>query len=338
MAPTDRRAGFRLHACICIVFVPVLLLTGAAKYLFTPLALAVVFAMLASYLLSRTLIPTMVHYLLKPELKLYVMGEHGEAEGGSGFIWHVHHMFNRRFEAMRTFYSGLLDWALRRRKLVLIGFAIFVTGSLCLAPFVGQDFFPIVDAGQLRLHARAPAGTRIEKTEMIFADIDDEIRHVIPANEIDTIIDNIGIPFGGFNLAFGDNATIGSDDGDILISLKTEKHGPVAAYREILRRRLHERFPDVTFFFEAANITNQILNFGLPAPIDVQVIGHDAKANYEISRSRSYRAHSRRVDVHSPGSQLPEIRVNVDRVKPGRWTDPAGCKRQLLTARVRAAR
>ncbi len=306
--------------CICIVFVPVLLLTGAAKYLFTPLALAVVFAMLASYLLSRTLIPTMVHYLLKPELKLYVMGEHGEAEGGSGFIWHVHHMFNRRFEAMRTFYSGLLDWALRRRKLVLIGFAIFVIGSLCLAPFVGQDFFPIVDAGQLRLHARAPAGTRIEKTEMIFADIDDEIRHVIPASEIDTIIDNIGIPFGGFNLAFGDNATIGSDDGDILISLKSEKHGPVAEYRETLRRRLHERFPDVTFFFEAANITNQILNFGLPAPVDVQVVGRDAKANYDISREieRRIARIPGAVDVHiHQVVNYPEIRVNVDRNKAG---------------------
>jgi multidrug efflux pump subunit AcrB len=306
--------------CICIVFVPVLLLTGAAKYLFTPLALAVVFAMLASYLLSRTLIPTMVHYLLKPELKLYIMGEHGEAAGGSGVIWHAHHLFNRRFETMRTSYSGLLDWALRRRKLVLAGFAIFVAGSLCLAPFVGQDFFPIVDAGQLRLHARAPAGTRIEKTEMIFADIDDEIRHVIPANEIDTIIDNIGIPFGGFNLAFGDNATIGSDDGDILISLKNEKHGPVAEYRDTLRRRLHERFPDVTFFFEAANITNQILNFGLPAPVDVQVIGRDAKANYEISREIEGRIARipGAVDVHiHQVVNYPEIRVNVDRSKAG---------------------
>jgi multidrug efflux pump subunit AcrB len=306
--------------CICIVFVPVLLLTGAAKYLFTPLALAVVFAMLASYLLSRTLIPTMVHYLLKPELKLYIMGEHGEAEGGSGFIWHLHHLFNRRFEIMRTSYSGLLDWALRRRKLVLAGFAIFVAGSLCLAPFVGQDFFPIVDAGQLRLHARAPAGTRIEKTEMIFADIDDEIRHVIPADEIDTIIDNIGIPFGGFNLAFGDNATIGTDDGDILISLKSEKHGPVAEYRETLRKRLHARFPDVTFFFEAANITNQILNFGLPAPVDVQVVGRDAKANYDISREIEGRVARipGAVDVHiHQVVNYPEIRVNVDRNKAG---------------------
>jgi multidrug efflux pump subunit AcrB len=306
--------------CICIVFVPVLLLTGAAKYLFTPLALAVVFAMLASYLLSRTLIPTMVHYLLKPELKLYIMGEHGEAEGGSGFIWHVHHLFNRRFEMMRASYSGLLDWFLRHRGLVLAGFAIFVAGSLSLSPFVGRDFFPIVDAGQLRLHARAPAGTRIEKTEMIFADIDDEIRRVIPADEIDTIIDNIGIPFGGFNLAFGDNATIGTDDGDILISLKSEKHGPVDEYRQTLRKRLHERFPDVTFFFEAANITNQILNFGLPAPIDVQVVGRDAKANYDISReieSRIARIPGAvDVNIHQVVN-YPEIRVNVDRNKAG---------------------
>jgi multidrug efflux pump subunit AcrB len=303
---------------ICVVFVPVLLLTGAAKYLFTPLALAVVFAMLASYLLSRTLIPTMVHYLLKPELRLYLLGEHGEAAGGSGIIWRMHHIFNRRFEMMRTAYTGLLDWALERRGRVLAGFALFVVGSFCLVPFVGQDFFPFVDSGQLRLHARAPVGTRIEKTELIFADIDNEIRQVIPSGEIDTIIDNIGIPFGGFNLAFGDNATIGTDDGDILISLKSEKHGPTAVYIDRLRKRLHQKFPGVTIFFEAANITNQILNFGLPAPIDVQVLGRDAKANYEVCReleSRIARIPGA-ADVHiHQVVNYPELRVNVDRTK-----------------------
>jgi multidrug efflux pump subunit AcrB len=303
---------------ICIVFVPVLLLTGAAKYLFTPLAMAVVFAMLASYLLSRTLIPTMVHYMLKPELRLYVLGDQGEAAGGHGIIWRAHHGFNRGFERMRTAYSGLLDWALGHRGLVLIVFAVFVAGSLCLAPFVGEDFFPTVDSGQLRLHARAPVGTRIEKTELIFAGIDNEIRHVIPADEIDTIIDNIGIPFGGFNLAFGDSATIGTDDGDILISLKSEKHGPVAGYTEQLRKRLHEKFPDVTFFFEAANITNQILNFGLPAPIDVQVVGRDAKTSYAICREIENRVARipGAADVHiHQVVNYPEIDVNVDRVK-----------------------
>jgi multidrug efflux pump subunit AcrB len=305
---------------ICIVFVPVLLLTGAAKYLFTPLALAVVFAMLASYLLSRTLIPTMVHYLLKPELRLYLLGEHGEASGGSGIIWRVHHAFNRRFEQMRTAYSGLLDWSLAHRGRVLTIFAIFVVGSLCLVPFVGQDFFPTVDSGQLRLHARAPVGTRIEKTELIFSQIDDEIRQVIPPNEIDTIIDNIGIPFGGFNLAFGDSTTIGTDDGDILISLKGENHGSTADYVTRLRKRLHEKFPDVTIFFEAANITNQILNFGLPAPIDVQVVGRDAAVSYRTSRELQSRIAKipGAADVHiHQVVNYPELRVNVDRTKAG---------------------
>jgi len=305
---------------ICIVFVPVLLLTGAAKYLFTPLALAVVFAMLASYLLSRTLIPTMVHYLLKPELRLYLLGQHGEAAGGSGFIWSIHHAFNRRFEQMRTAYSGLLDWALTHRARVLIIFAVFVAGSMFLVPFVGQDFFPTVDSGQLRLHARAPVGTRIEKTELIFAAIDDEIRQVIPPGEIDTIIDNIGIPFGGFNLAFGDSTTIGTDDGDILISLKSEKHGPTGEYIDKLRKRLHERFPDVTIFFEAANITNQILNFGLPAPIDVQVVGRDPIVSYrtclDLGRRIAQIPGAADVHIHQVVN-YPELRVNVDRVKAG---------------------
>src|SRR6202167_491397 len=269
---------------ICIVFVPVLLLTGAAKFLFTPLALAVVFAMLASYLLSRTLIPNMVHYMLKPEVKLYAQGAHGESAGGKGIIWRVHYVFNRRFEMMRSSYTGLLHWALDHRAPVLLGFGIFVAGSLMLAVFPGRDFFPTVDSGQMRLHAMAPTGTRIEETEVLFSQIDDEIRRVIPAREIETIIDNIGIPFGGFNLAFGDISTLGTGDGDILISLKADDHGPTAEYTDKLRKRLHKRFPNMDVFFEPANITNQILNFGLPAPIDLQVVGRDIENNYKIAR------------------------------------------------------
>src|SRR5450432_3392835 len=166
---------------ICIVFVPVLLLTGTARYLFTPLAMAVVFAMLASYLLSRTLVPTMVLYLLRAEVKLYARGEH--EEGGTGFIWRVHYLFNRRFEMLRASYTSLLHWCLDHRVPVLGGFALFVGGSLCLAPLVGRDFFPTVDSGSMRLHARAPAGTRLEKTEMIFANIENEIRQVVPPRE-----------------------------------------------------------------------------------------------------------------------------------------------------------
>ena len=279
---------------ICIVFVPVLLLTGAAKFLFTPLAMAVVFAMLASYLLSRTLIPNMVHFMLKPEVKLYAQGAHGESAGGKGIIWRSHYLFNRRFEMLRSSYSGLLHLALDHRALVLTGFGIFVAGSLCLGIFVGRDFFPYVDSGQMRLHAMAPTGTRIEETEVLFSKIDDEIRHTIPAREIDTIIDNIGIPFGGFNLAFGDISTLGTGDGDILISLKAGEHGSTAEYTDRLRKRLHQKFPDVDIFFEPANITNQILNFGLPAPIDLQIVGRDPR-NYQIaqaagrSESRAFR-------------------------------------------------
>ena len=271
---------------ICIVFVPVLLLTGAAKYLFTPLAMAVVFAMMASYFLSRTLIPTMVHYMLRSEVKLYARGEH--AEGGKGVIWRAHHIFNRRFELMRASYTSLLHWCLDHRLPVLGAFFLFVAGSLCLAPLVGRDFFPTVDSGAMRLHARAPAGTRLEKTEQIFAEIENEIRQVVPAREIENIIDNIGIPNGGFNLAFGDSPTLGVSDGDILISLKEEEHGSTAEYTDRLRKRLNQKFPDVVFFFEAANITNQILNFGLPAPIDVQVVGRNA-ASITRSRARSPR-------------------------------------------------
>jgi multidrug efflux pump subunit AcrB len=289
---------------ICIVFVPVLLLTGAARYLFTPLAMAVVFAMMASYFLSRTLVPTMAHYMLRSEVKLYTQGKHGKG----------------RFERMRDGYVSLLHWCLDHRAPVLVGFAIFVAASLGLSVFVGEDFFPTVDSGQMRLHARAPSGTRIEKTETIFADIENEIRQVIPPREIDDIIDNIGIPMGGFNLAFGDSPTLGVSDGDILIALKPEQHGPVAGYTDRLRQRLHERFPDMVFFFEAANITNQILNFGLPAPIDVQVVGRNAAANYQIAQR--LQTQIARIpgaaDVHiHQVVDYPEIRVAVDRSKAG---------------------
>ncbi|MBV9771768.1 MAG: efflux RND transporter permease subunit, partial [Bryobacterales bacterium] len=256
--------------CICIVFAPVLLLTGAARFLFTPLALAVVFAMLASYMLSRTLIPTMVHYMLKPEVDMYRTGEHGEGGTAEGhpLIWRIHFAFNRQFERFRAAYTGLLDWALDNRLPVLAVFAIFALGSLGLVYLVGSDFFPTVDSGQIRLHAQAPPGTRIEKTELLFAEIEKEIRAAIPSGELDTIVDNIGVPPGGFNLAFGDSAVIGSNDGDILISM-TADHTPTAITSERVRKQLRAKFPDMIFFFEAANITNQILNSGFPAPIDV---------------------------------------------------------------------
>jgi multidrug efflux pump subunit AcrB len=303
---------------ICIVFVPVLLLTGAAKYLFTPLAMAVVFAMMASYFLSRTLIPTMVHYMLRSEVKLYARGEH--EEGGTGVIWKAHYVFNRRFEMMRASYSSLLHWCLDHRLPVLGAFFLFVAGSLSLAPLIGRDFFPTVDSGAMRLHARAPSGTRLEKTEQLFAEVENEIRKVVPPKEIENIIDNIGIPNGGFNLAFGDSPTLGVSDGDILISLKAEEHGSTAEYTDRLRKRLNEKFPDMVFFFEAANITNQILNFGLPAPIDVQVVSRNAASNYEIARQIAEKVTRipGAADVHiHQVVDYPVIDLNVDRSRAG---------------------
>jgi multidrug efflux pump subunit AcrB len=302
--------------CICIVFVPVLLLTGTAKFLFTPLAMAVVFAMAASYLLSRTLVPTMANFLLKHEVEMYRHGE--EAVGGTGIIWRVHHVFNRAFEALRRRYVGLLDWALSHRGAVLASFMVFSVASLGLFWLTGQDFFPAVDSGQIKLHARAPAGTRIEETERRFALIEDQIRQVIPADEMDTVIDNIGIPNSWGSLAQGDIPTISSADGEILVSLKKEKHASTFGYEVKLRRILRERFPDTVFFFQPANITSQILNFGLPAPIDLQVVGRDAEGNYKIAESLAAKiAHiPGAVDVHvHQVIDQPEIRLDVDRIK-----------------------
>jgi multidrug efflux pump subunit AcrB len=299
---------------ICIVFVPVLLLTGTARYLFTPLAMAVVFAMLASYLLSRTLVPTMVHHLLRTEAAVYQAGGHG----GRGIFWSVHRGANSLFERLRYRYVGLLDFSLRHRAPVLLAFLAVSFGSLWLARMVGRDFFPDVDAGQMRLHARAAPGTRIEQTEFRFADVEQEIRNALPAGEIDTILDNIGIPNAWGSIAQGDVPNIAATDGEILISLNREKHGPVRDYEIRLRKRLNQRFPDMAFFFEPANITNQILNFGLPAPIDLQVAGRDIPANYKIAQRLRDRIAlipgAADVHIHQVFNQ-PQLNVNVDRVK-----------------------
>lgn len=303
---------------ICIVFVPVLLLTGTARFLFTPLAMAVVFAMLASYLLSRTLVPTMMAYLLGSELDLYVGGAEGEPAKGRGILWFIHHLFNRLFERLRYRYVGLLDWSLRHRGPVLTAFMVVSIGSLGLLWLVGQDFFPNVDSGQMRLHARGPAGMRIEETEARFAGLEREIRAVIPADELDMLIDNIGIPQSWPSIAQGDIPTISSADGEILISLKKEKHGSTRDYEVKLRKRLREHFPDMNFFFQPANITSQIVNFGLPAPIDLQVVGRNAEANYAVTERVAAKMAripgAADVHIHQVIAQ-PEIRLNVDRVK-----------------------
>ncbi len=301
---------------ICIVFVPVLLLTGTARYLFTPLAMAVVFAMLMSYFLTRTLVPTMVHYMLRGELALYREPENQNLPEARGRVWRFHQVFERRFDRMRDRYREWLSWTLDHRGLAAILFAVFALGSLLLAPVVGRDFFPYVDAGQMRLEVRAPAGTRIEETEQVFARVETELRRLIPPDEIETILDNIGLPQSGINLAFGNVPTTSSANGEILISLRGPGH--TLEYQRLLREQLAARFPSETFFFAPADITSQILNFGLASPIDVQVVGRNAEANYRIARElvRKIVGVPGAVDVHLLQERdAPAVEVDVDRTK-----------------------
>ena len=294
---------------ICIVFVPVFFLSGAAGSLFKPLAMAVVFAMLASYVISRTLVPTLVRYALEYEAR-----HHGAAPGA---IERTHRRFDAAFERMRARYREVLTRALTRRGRVVGWFAAGTLASCLLIPFLGQNFFPSVDAGQVRLHLRAPAGTRVEETERLVAAVERTIREVIPPSELKMILDNVGMTSaGGSNLAMSDNPTIGATDADILISLADDRVGRVDDYRRALRRRLRVEYPQVTFFFQAADIVGQILNFGLPAPIDVQVVGSNKTANHAIARQIESRV--RRipgaVDVHvHQVVNAPELFFTVDR-------------------------
>ena len=303
---------------ICIVFLPVLLLTGAAKYLFTPLAMGVVFAMMASYFLSRTLVPTMMHYLLPAEVPLYQQQEgQEEPKEAKNWIWRVHQRFEHGFEKMRERYKSALEWSLHHRAIVLVIFGIFVGGSSLLTLAIGRDFFPYVDSGQMKLHVLPPEGMRIEQSEIIFAAVEAEIRKILPKDRIDMVLDNIGLPNGGINLAFGNNASISNSDGDILIALKPGKRETLELRRQ-LRARLAEEFPQETFFFTPANITNQILNFGLPAPIDLQVVGRNPNANYKIAQDlmRKVQAIPGAVDVHIHQQvSYPTVQVNVDRLR-----------------------
>ena len=304
--------------CICIVFVPVAFLTGTAKYLFTPLAMAVALAMGASYLLSRTLIPTMIRYLIPAELRLY-RGPEGEAEAeDAGWLWRIHHGFHRGFEKLRSGYSGLLESALHHRALVVACFVILTGASFALYSYVGSDFFPKVDAGQIRLHVRTPAGTRVEETEQRFVSVESAIRQIIATNELSDILDNIGLPSSGFNLTFGDSTTLGTFDGEILVSLRPEEHRSTWEYIREMRSRLPREFPDLTFFFQPADIVSQILNFGLPAPIDVQIGGplRNMDKNFQLATEMSARlaAIPGTADVHvHQVRDVPLMRVNVDR-------------------------
>jgi CzcA family heavy metal efflux pump len=301
---------------ICIVFVPVLFITGAAKSLFTPLALAVVFAMMTSWFLSRTLVPTMVHYLLRAELV-----QHGDLSRKPGVFARLHAAFERLFERFRRAYGGWLHLALSHRGLVIGGFVAFVAASVgALLPNLGQDFFPTVDAGQIRLHVRAPPGTRVEETERWFSRVEDDIKQVIPPGEIATLLDNLGTPVSSINLALGDPSMISSSDGEILVALKEHRSARTPEYVERLRARLAKDFPELTVFFLPPDITTQVLNFGVSAPIDVQIVGPGGNQAQNYAIAKKLRAQIAgvpgAVDVHLHQVQgAPDLRVDVDRTE-----------------------
>ncbi|OTP72903.1 efflux RND transporter permease subunit [Caballeronia sordidicola] len=297
---------------ICIVFVPMFLLTGVAKYLFVPMAEAVVFAMIASYFFSRTLIPTLAMYLMKARSI-----DHETNHGRFGFLVRFQAAFERRFEQFRGGYRRMLERAIERRRLFLPIFMLVCVGSLALIPFTGQDFFPTVDAGEIRLHMRAPTGTRIEQTARIADEVEAKINTVVPKSEQAALLDNIGVPVSGINLTYASSGPIGSEDADIMVSLKPG-HKPTADYVTKLRNTLTDTFPGVTFAFLPADIVSQILNFGLPAPIDIQIVGaklneNRAVANDLLAKLRGVRG---LVDarIQQPGDE-PAINLDVDRTK-----------------------
>src|SRR5277367_1141541 len=252
---------------ICIVFVSVVFLTGPAKFLFTPMALAVVFAMLASYLLSRTLVPVLANYLLGSEhLFEGHSGEDTDTIAKRNLFQRVNDRFNQGYFWLQERYSRALKAVLAHRKPALILSIATMSTAFVLLPFVGRDFFPAVDSGQIRLHVRTQPGTRIESTKVVVSQVEDQIRKTIPASELSLVIDTIGLSPETFNYAFGDGATISSADGEILIALNEKHHGPTETYVKQLRSQLQKQFPDETFFFQPADIVTQILNFGLPSP------------------------------------------------------------------------
>ncbi len=402
--------------CICIVFVPVVFISGAARYLFTPLAMAVVFAMLTSYLLSRTLVPTLVHYLLAGEVERYggqidltdphavqvlehrqqraqtrsrpgpaaalrrfladgrrrtlILGAvvlaavilfvlqatvlpglgaqmralagrlnagvaaHRELllwialvlvgtallaalNGRYDLLWRFHDQFNAQFEHLRRAYGAVLVWALDHRAAVVLGFGLLVGGSCLLVPWLGEDFFPSVDAGQIRLHVRAPAGTRIEETQHYFGQVEQAIQKDIPPARIATMIDNIGIPYSGINLSLSDGSIMSAADGEILISLKPP-HPPTATYVRRLRRHLARQFPQLTFFFQPPDIATQVLDFGLSAPIDIQIAGplHNQPADEALARRllNAVRTIPGAVDARlAQVTHTPDLEIHVNR-------------------------
>jgi multidrug efflux pump subunit AcrB len=295
--------------CICIVFVPMYFLQGVARFLFVPMAEAVMAAMVCSFILSRTLVPTMANYLLHPHAPHTGMhGHDGPLPPSRNPLVRFQRAFEAGFERVRAVYFELLTLAIGHRKVFVTGFLVFVFASFALAPFLGRDFFPAVDAGQILIHARAQVGTRVEETANRFADIEKAIRQIIPPDQLDTMVDNIGFPVSGINMAYNNTGTIGAQDGHIQIKL-SEDHRPTADYVRTLREELPARFPGTTFSFLPADIVSQILNFGSPAPIDLQVRGPDVKANDAYAQKLLSRLR------HVPG--LVDARVQQSLNSPG---------------------
>lgn len=293
---------------ICTVFAPIFLMEGATKYLFIPLAMSVIFSMLGSYMLSNTLVPVLVDKLLK---KKEVLNE-------SSILFKINNFVNTNFVTFRNVYKKfLVKMILRKPKKVAVIYGAVVLSALILTPFIGENFFPEVDAGQIRLHVYAPHGTRIEETAREFTKVEDVIRKTIPPKELDTILDNIGLPASSLNLAFMDNSQIGVGDGEILIALG-EKHKPTKTYVKKLRKNLNKEFPDMTFFFQNADMVGKILNFGLASPIDIQIQGKNVQENYKLAQKMLADVKKIRgvADAHIHQiTDTPEIKIDVDKTR-----------------------
>jgi multidrug efflux pump subunit AcrB len=303
---------------ICIVFVPVFLLEGTAKYLFSPMSLSVILALLASFVLSFTLVPVLFKYLMRS----YLLA-HGNRPGAHDLqrrerynpVMAVHQGFNSLFNRFRNAYRNYVSWAVHHPGLTAGFFVALIIFSCAVFPRLGMDFFPAVDAGQMRLHVRAPAGTKLEQTKADFAAVEREIRHIVGENEVDVMLDNIGLPYSGINIALSDTATVGPMDGEVLISLK-EHHRPTAGHIAALRRELPKKFPSMRFFFQPADIVNQVLNFGQPSPIDVRIDGPKYQLDYDTARKvlTDLRKVPGVVDAHIfQVPDAPTLRIQVDR-------------------------
>jgi multidrug efflux pump subunit AcrB len=303
--------------CICIVFIPMFFLSGVAKYLFVPLAEAVSFAMLASYMWSRTIVPTMAMYLLSAEDEYHAEDHVGEKQG---FFRRYQQGFERGFERFREGYRHALEHTLENARLFSTFFLLFCVLSCLIVIVLGRDFFPSVDAGQIRLHVRARTGLRIEETARIADEINQTIRETIPKDELVTVLDNIGLPYSGINLSYSNSGTIGTCDAEILVQLKAERSKSTAEYINNLRQQLPRKYPGVQFYFQPADIVTQILNFGTPAPIDVAILGNIANqpANYAFAQkvASQMRHVPGAVDVHvQQAFDAPTLHFDVDRTR-----------------------